>query len=145
MKRVAIVTGGATGIGRVLTEGLAADGYAVVAGFHGNEAGAAETVLATSAGGAVRLSRATGRDRDRHALVDAAISSFGRLTSCAATRSTFAPFLDVDPASSDRVVATNLRGTFFTRPERAGWWSRRADVLTSSGRAPGDRRHSAAR
>jgi 3-oxoacyl-[acyl-carrier protein] reductase len=117
MKRVAIVTGGATGIGRVLSEGLAADGYAVVVGYHGNEDGAAETAQAIeAAGGAVRLAQGDGAEVETAAaLVDAAIASFGRLdvVCCHAGITTFAPFLDVDPASFDRVVATNLRGTFF--------------------------------
>ena len=43
MQRVAIVTGGATGIGRALSTGLAADGLAVVVGWYGNGAGAHET------------------------------------------------------------------------------------------------------
>jgi 3-oxoacyl-[acyl-carrier protein] reductase len=118
MKRVAIVTGGATGIGRVLAEGLAADGYAVVVGFHSNEAGAAETGRAIeAAGGAVRLVQGDGAEVETaEALVDAAVASFGRLdvVCCHAGITMFAPFLEVDPASFDRVVATNLRGTFFT-------------------------------
>jgi glucose 1-dehydrogenase len=117
MRRVAIVTGGATGIGRVLTEGLAADGFAVVVGYHGNGAGAAEAARAIeAAGGAVRLVQGDGaKIGTATALVDAAISSFGRLdvVCCHAGITTFAPFLDVDPASFDRIVATNLRGTFF--------------------------------
>ena len=46
MQRVAIVTGGSTGIGRALSTGLAADGLAVVVGYHGNEVGARDTLRA---------------------------------------------------------------------------------------------------
>jgi 3-oxoacyl-[acyl-carrier protein] reductase len=116
MKRVAIVTGGATGIGRVLAEGLAADGYAVVVGYHGNEAGAAATAGAIeAAGGSVRLVQGDAAEVETaDALVDAAIGSFGRLdvVCCHAGITTFGRFLDVDPGAFDRVVATNLRGTW---------------------------------
>jgi len=140
MKRVAIVTGGATGIGRVLAEGLAADGYAVVAGFHSNETGAAEAARAIeAAGGAVRLVQGDiARTEIAEALIVAAVASFGRLdvVCCHAGITTFAPFLDVDPASFDRVVATNLRGTFFTAQAGARRMVEQGDggriVLTSS-------------
>jgi 3-oxoacyl-[acyl-carrier protein] reductase len=44
------------------------------------------------------------------------VSSFGGLDvmCCHAGLTAFGPFLDLDAASFDRVVATNLRGTFFT-------------------------------
>ena len=118
MERVAIVTGGATGIGRVLAEGLAADGYAVVVGYHGNQAGAEETAHAIEApGGRVRLVRGDLGDAGAAAgLIDTAVEAFGRLDvlCCHAGLTSFGRFLEVDPASFDRVVATNLRGTFFT-------------------------------
>jgi len=41
-KKVAIVTGGTRGIGRAVSDGLIADGYEVVAFYHGNEEAAKE-------------------------------------------------------------------------------------------------------
>jgi NAD(P)-dependent dehydrogenase (short-subunit alcohol dehydrogenase family) len=117
VRRVAIVTGGATGIGRVLSEGLAADGFAVIVGYHDNVTGAAGTARAIeAAGGEVRLVRADGAAPETAAaLVDTAVSAFGGLDvmCCHAGLTTFGPFLEADAASFDRVVATNLRGTFF--------------------------------
>ena len=117
MRRVAIVTGGATGIGRAIAEGLAADDYAVVVGYFDNVAGAAETVRAIEgAGGDVRSIRADAADPGSAvALVDAAITSFGRVdVLCGHAGITlFRRFLDMDPEAFDRIVATNLRGTYF--------------------------------
>jgi NAD(P)-dependent dehydrogenase (short-subunit alcohol dehydrogenase family) len=115
---VAIVTGGATGIGRAISEGLAADGLAVVVGYFGNAAGAAETARAIeAAGGEVRLVRGDAGDPATAAvLVEAAVASFGRLdVLCGnAGLTLFRRFLEIDPDAFDGLVATNLRGTFFT-------------------------------
>ena len=139
-RRVAIVTGGATGIGRTISEGLAADGLAVVVGYFGNEAGAAATARAIETGGGeVRLVRGDAGDPAAGAaLVDAALTSFGRLdVLCGhAGLTLFRGFLEMEPEAFDRLVATNLRGrTSRHRPQRAGWSSRAQGgriVLTSS-------------
>ena len=140
MERVAIVSGGATGIGRVLAEGLAADGHALVVGYHGNERGAAETARSIeAAGGRVRLVQGDLADVEAaRGLIDAAVESFGRLDvlCCHAGLTSFERFLDVDPETFDRVVATNLRGTFFTAQAGARRMVEQGDggriVLTSS-------------
>jgi NAD(P)-dependent dehydrogenase (short-subunit alcohol dehydrogenase family) len=117
-RRVAIVTGGATGIGRTISEGLAADGLAVVVGYFGNEVGAEETARAIEAGGGeVRLVRGDAGDPAAgDALVEAAMTSFGRLdVLCGhAGLTLFRGFLEMEPQAFDRLVATNLRGTYFT-------------------------------
>lgn len=118
MQRVAIVTGGATGIGRALSTGLAADGLAVVVGWHDNEAGAQETLRTIEAAGG-RATLVQGDIADlttAERLVDTAVASYGRLdVLCAhAGLTLFAPFLETTPETFDRLLATNLRGTFFT-------------------------------
>jgi NAD(P)-dependent dehydrogenase (short-subunit alcohol dehydrogenase family) len=140
MQRVAIVTGGATGIGRALSEGLAADGYAVVVGYNGNETGAAETARTIeSAGGIVRLvqgDQAELATADR--LAEAAVLGFGRLdVLCAhAGITVHERFLEAEPETFDRIVATNLRGTFFMAQAAARRIVEQGDggriVLTSS-------------
>ena len=140
MQRVAIVTGGATGIGRALSEGLAADGFAVVIGYHGNETGAAETARAIeAAGGRVRLVQGDQADLTTAArLVETAVDAFGRIeVLCAHAGITIHErFLDAQPATFDRIVATNLRGTFFTAQAVARRMAEQGDggriVLTSS-------------
>ena len=140
MQRVAIVTGGATGIGRALSEGLAADGFAVVIGYHGNETGAAETARAIeAAGGRVRLVQGDQAELTTAArLVDTAMDAFGRVdVLCAHAGITIHErFLDAQPETFDRIVATNLRGTFFPAQAVARRMAEQGDggriVLTSS-------------
>jgi 3-oxoacyl-[acyl-carrier protein] reductase len=140
MQRVAIVTGGATGIGRALSEALAADGYAVVVGYFGNADGASDTARAIeAAGGSARLVRGDlGRVETAAELVDAAVTGFGRLDvmCCHAGLTVFERFVEATPASFDRVVATNLRGTFFAAQAAARQMIEQGDggriVLTSS-------------
>jgi NAD(P)-dependent dehydrogenase (short-subunit alcohol dehydrogenase family) len=118
VQRVAIVTGGATGIGRALSVGLAADRLAVVIGYHGNEAGAHDTLRAIeAAGGRGTLVQGDIADLSTgERLVATAVGRFGRLdVLCAHAGITlFAPFLETTPETFDRLVATNLRGTYFT-------------------------------
>ena len=140
MQRVAIVTGGATGIGRTLSEGLAADGYAVVVGYHGNADGAAATARSIEdAGGTVRVAQGDlGLVEAANELVDAAVDAFGRLDviCCHAGLTVFEPFVETTPTVFDRVVATNLRGTFFAAQAAARRMIEQGDggriVLTSS-------------
>jgi 3-oxoacyl-[acyl-carrier protein] reductase len=118
VQRVAIVTGGATGIGRALSTGLAADGMAVVVGWHGNDAGAQDTLrtIETASGRAVLVQGDIAEMTTAERLVDAAVSAYGGLdVLCAhAGLTRFAPFLDTTQEMFDQVVATNLRGTYFT-------------------------------
>ena len=140
MQRVAIVTGGATGIGRTLSEGLAADGYAVVVGYHENEPGAAEAGRAIeAAGGTVRLVQGDQAElATAEWLVETAVTAFRRVdVLCAhAGLTVHERFLDARPETFDRVVATNLRGTFFTAQAVARRMVEQGDggriVLTSS-------------
>ena len=75
--RAALVTGGASGIGRAVAARLLADGSAVmIADLHA-ERGAA---TAAELGGPVRFVRADVADEDDvHAAVDATVAAFGRL------------------------------------------------------------------
>ena len=140
MQRVAILTGGATGIGRALSIGLAADGLAVVVGYHENEAGAVEALRAIEeAGGDAALVQGDIADlatADR--LVETALSRFGRLdVLCAhAGITSFSPFLETSTETFDRLVATNLRGTYFTAQAAARRMVEQGEggriVLTSS-------------
>ena len=140
MQRVAIVTGGATGIGRTIAEGLAEDGHGVVVGYHGNATGAADTARAIeAAGGTIRLVQGDQADlatADR--LVDAAVDGFGRVdVLCAhAGITVHERFLDARSDTFDRIVATNLRGTFFMVQAAARRMVEQGDggriVLTSS-------------
>ncbi|MET8407434.1 SDR family oxidoreductase [Streptomyces sp. NPDC005195] len=114
--RVAIVTGGSRGIGRETAERLAADGYAVVVNYAGNEAEAGKAVAAiTGAGGEALALRADVADETAMAaLFDAVEARFGGVDVVvhAAGVMTLAPLADLDLDDLDRMHRTNVRGTF---------------------------------
>lgn len=115
-ERVAIVTGGSSGIGREAATRLGQDGYAVVIGYGGNQAAAEETVKEVEqAGGRAIAVRADVADETAvAALFDRAEQEFGGIDVVvnAAGIMPLAPLADLDLDVFDRVVRTNLRGTF---------------------------------
>lgn len=111
--RAAVVTGGASGIGRAIAEALAREG-ARVAVLDVNEAGARETAAAIArAGGVADAYRVDVTDV---AAVDAAIDLIAErwvglhvLVNCAGWDRPM-PFVETTPEFWDRVLAINLRG-----------------------------------
>ncbi|MGV9703855.1 SDR family oxidoreductase [Streptomyces sp. NPDC003483] len=114
--RVAVVTGGSRGIGRQTAERLAADGYAVVVNYAGNQAEADKAVAAiTGAGGEALALRADVADETAMAdLFDTVEARFGGVDVVvhAAGVMTLAPLADLDLDALDRMHRTNVRGTF---------------------------------
>lgn len=114
--RVAIVTGGSRGIGRETAERLAADGYAVVVNYAGNQAEADKAVAAiTAAGGDALALRADVADETAMTdLFDTVEARFGGVDVVvhAAGAMTLAPLADLDLDALDRMHRTNVRGTF---------------------------------
>ena len=84
--RVALVTGGASGMGRETSVRLAREGAAVVvAGLPDDERGAETVALIEAAGGrAVYIGADVAREADCEAMAQAALDHFGRLDYCAA-------------------------------------------------------------
>lgn len=113
--RVAIVTGGASGIGLAIAERLAADG-AAVAVFDRNGDAAAEAAERITAAGGTALGVAV--DVTDRAAVDAGVAEvedqLGRPTILVnnAGLDCFRPFLKVDIDTWNRVLDVNLTGTF---------------------------------
>ncbi|GAB3971780.1 SDR family oxidoreductase [Plantactinospora veratri] len=114
--RTAVVTGGSRGIGRRVVTRLAADGFAVVVGYVGNQAEAEAAVKEVEAAGgraiAVRADVA-----DEHAvagLFDTAERTFGGIDVVVhvAARMPLAPLAELDLADLDSLHRTNIRGTF---------------------------------
>lgn len=114
--RVALVTGGSGGIGRVTSERLASDGIAVAVHYAGNKARADEVVEAvTSAGG--RAMAVGGDVADEHAMAeafDAVERNFGGVDVVVNTAGIMilGPLADFDLDDLDRTIRTNIRGTF---------------------------------
>jgi NAD(P)-dependent dehydrogenase (short-subunit alcohol dehydrogenase family) len=112
--RVAIVTGGARGIGLAVAQALASDGLAVVIGDI-DEEGARQAAQAIRAGGGRALGTRTDVTvaADAKALVDLAVSQFGRLD-CAVNNAGITlgprPMADIDDESWNRLFAINLGG-----------------------------------
>lgn len=118
---VAIVTGGATGVGRAVCEGLAARGAAAVVVDYAHSREAAEQVASSlrAAGTAAEAVRADMADeRAVRELVDGAVARHGRLdvlvNSAAVTR--FIPHPDLDALTDEvwrELLQTNLMGPFY--------------------------------
>jgi len=122
-QRVAIVTGGSGGIGRVAAERLAADGLAVVVSYAGNPEPAQEAVQAIEkAGGtAVAVKADVADEAEVAALFDAAEERFGGVDVVvhAAGIMLLAPLAELDLADFDRMHRINVRGTFVVGQQAA--------------------------
>ena len=109
--KVAIVTGGASGLGRATVELFVEEGARVVIADQNAEAGAA---LATELGDAVAFKQTDVADTEQvQALVDFTVDRFGGLHAMfnnAGISSNMSRFLDDELTDFDRVVGVNLRG-----------------------------------
>ena len=138
MSRVAVVTGGASGIGLGVARSLAADGHRVaIVDLKGAEAAAAEmkregaTVLAVDADVVDRTAVGAGFDRVRAELgpVEILVTSAGI--------ESFTPVLDITADGWDRIIGVNLTGTFTcvqaALPDMLGaGWGRIVTISSSS-------------
>ena len=121
--RTAIVTGGSGGIGRAVSERLAADGMSVLVHYADNPARAEEVVTAiTSAGGTAAAAQADVADEnDVAALFDQAEQQFGGIDVVVHTAGILllSPLADLKLDDLDRMHRTNIRGTFVVGQQAA--------------------------
>ncbi|MEO3924642.1 SDR family oxidoreductase [Micromonosporaceae bacterium B7E4] len=114
--RTAVVTGGSRGIGRRVVTRLAADGFAVVVGYAGNqvEAEAAVREVETAGGRAIAVRADVADEHAVAVLFDTAERTFGGIDVVvhAAGRMPLAPLAELDLADLDDLHRTNIRGTF---------------------------------
>jgi 3-oxoacyl-[acyl-carrier protein] reductase len=117
--RVALVTGGGTGVGRATAMRLAALGYAVAVNYSRSRDDADQTAasIESQGGHAVALQADVASDDAARQLVAATVARFGRLdvlVNCAGTTE-FIPFADLERITDDvwqRLFQVNVVGAF---------------------------------
>ncbi|MEU4193194.1 SDR family oxidoreductase [Kribbella sp. NPDC026611] len=116
MTRVAIVTGGSSGIGREAAARLGRDGFAVVIGYGSGKENAEQAVkeVEQAGGKAIAVQADVADEVAVEALFDRAEQEFGGVDVVvnAAGIMPLAPLAELDLEVFDRIVRTNLRGTF---------------------------------
>jgi 3-oxoacyl-[acyl-carrier protein] reductase len=122
-ERVAVVTGGSRGIGRVVATTLAARGQSVVVGYAGSQGAAAEVVAEIEAAGgrAVAVQADVADETAVAAMFDRAEQEFGGVDVVvnAAGRMVLSTIADLDLDDLDALHRTNVRGTFVVAREAA--------------------------
>jgi glucose 1-dehydrogenase len=115
--KVAIVTGGDSGIGHAICLALAAEGAAVTINYHRNQAAAEATLQeVTAAGGKGQIAQGdVALVADLQRLVDASVASFGKLDVMVnnAGMETRTSILDTTEQQFDLVISVDLKSAFF--------------------------------
>ena len=116
-KRVAIVTGGAKGIGAIYAKALAAEGASVVIADIVDGTAVANEIAKSNSGDAISVTADVSAEDSVEALVDAAIARFGRIDILVNHAALFAnlalhPVTEIPTEDWDRVMAVNVRGPF---------------------------------
>ncbi len=119
--RVAIVTGGNSGIGRASALGLARAGARVVIGARREREGAAVVEEIEAEGGAAAfVPTDVTQEADVRRMVETALLTYGRLdiavnnAGANTTDGTYPPLVDLDEAGWDRIVDVNLKGVWLS-------------------------------
>jgi NAD(P)-dependent dehydrogenase (short-subunit alcohol dehydrogenase family) len=114
--RVAIVTGGASGIGLAISRRLASDGHSVAVLDVNGESAAAAAQTIDAAGGRAAGMQADVSDRDRvFAAIDEVRDQLGRpgiLVNNAGMGASFNRFLKITPEAWNQTLEVNLTGAF---------------------------------
>lgn len=122
-RRIALVSGGGTGIGRATCLRLARDGFGVVVGYSRSDAGALQTVRdIEAAGGTAFAHRVDIREEaDVRTFFAAAKERYGRIDVVInnAGIGHMKSFAKIDMAAYDHLFAVNARGTFMMCREAA--------------------------
>ncbi len=118
--KVAIVTGGGTGVGRAICEHFAGEGARVVVNYSASQEAAEAVVDGIRKGGgdAISFKASVAVDTEAHALVDAAVERWGRLDVLVnnagwSKRTPHHLLDDLTDEIWDRTLNVNLRGTFY--------------------------------
>jgi NAD(P)-dependent dehydrogenase (short-subunit alcohol dehydrogenase family) len=115
--KVAIITGGGGGMGRVAAQRFAAEGAKVVVAEFGEAAGRETVRLVGEAGGDASFVRAdVSSEADARAMVDHAMAAYGRVdvlyNNAGVMPEADHSVVDTDVDTWDQVMAVNVRGVF---------------------------------
>jgi 3-oxoacyl-[acyl-carrier protein] reductase len=118
--KVALITGGATGIGKEVALGLASQGVNIVINYSRSEKEAAETAKLVGAKGVkcITAKADVANDKQVRAMTDDIVGKLGRLDYVlnAAGITDFVPMTDLEGLKEeywDRALAVNVKGVFF--------------------------------
>jgi glucose 1-dehydrogenase len=115
--KVAIVTGGDSGIGHAISVGLAREGAAVTINYHRDQAAAEETLrhIEQAGGKGLVIQADVSSPADIQKLVDQTVRAFGRLDVMVnnAGMETRTSLLDTTERQFDLVIGVDLKSAFF--------------------------------
>jgi 3-oxoacyl-[acyl-carrier protein] reductase len=122
-KKVAIITGGSGGIGRVVAKRLANDGFATAVHYAGNPAKAESVVgeINDAGGKAIAVQADVAKAADIENLFKRTLEAFGKVDVVVHSAGIM-PLLPIAGGSVetfDKVIATNLRGAFLVLGQAA--------------------------
>lgn len=135
-KQVALVTGGARGIGLACAERLAADGFQVcIADIDDEEGKQATEVIGLAGGKAEFINCDVGKKLDVRNMVTGIVDMFGHIDVLVNNAGIIAggDFLDISEKDFDSVIRVNLKGAFLVGQAVA----RQMVAQIEAGRAPG--------
>jgi 3-oxoacyl-[acyl-carrier protein] reductase len=131
IRRTALITGASGGIGKAIAKRLAQDGFDLVIHYAGNSAKAEELATEVTQAGAkaVAAKADVAMAKEVEDLFKRALEQFGRIDAVVHTAGIMPlfPIAGGDVESFDKVISTNLRGTFLVL-------SQAAQRMTSGGR-----------
>jgi NAD(P)-dependent dehydrogenase (short-subunit alcohol dehydrogenase family) len=114
--KVALVTGGGSGIGRAACQRLASDGVAVVvADLNGYSAARTVALIETAGGRALAVTANIGDEADNQRMFDEAERAFGGVDMAFLNAGMLQPYIPLEEVTVemfDRIISVNLRGTF---------------------------------
>lgn len=127
LHRVALITGGARGIGLAIAQRLAAEGCDLAINGVRDESAVADTVIELRRSGrdVIYCRGDVGDTADRARMIEQVRSHFGRLhvlvNNAGITSIGRKDLLEAEEANFDRVMAVNLKGPFFLTQLAARW------------------------
>ena len=133
--RVALVTGGTSGIGKATAVAFAAEGArVVVAGRRETEGTAVVADIRRHGGQATFVATDVAHDADVRKLVDSALSSYGRLDVAfnnAGTEGVMRPITDLDEQDWARTIDVNLKGTWLSMKHEIAAMAERGGAIVN--------------